>query len=283
MSKTVLITGAGSGFGKETAFLLAKQGCKVIATTEIAAQIQPLINEAQALCLDIQVEKLNICSDTDRRRAAQWSIDVLVNNAGIAEGGAVVDLPEARLRNQFDVNVFGTVLMTQLFARQFIEKKQGKIVFISSVAGLITDPFAGAYSASKHALEAFAEALHKELQEFGVQVATVNPGPILTGFNDRMLETWQYWLPEQRQQAQFDYSTIAFPHEQFHPFQVSELITRVVTGKVSQYRNVVPDEIIEKVRQQRDEVWQRQLMDDAKRHPLVQTAYDIDPATPNGR
>ena len=96
--KTVLITGAGSGFGRESAFLLAKQGYDVIATTEIVAQVQPLKNEASSLGLTLQVEKLDISDENDRLRAAQWSIDVLVNNAGISEGGAVVDLPEDKLR-----------------------------------------------------------------------------------------------------------------------------------------------------------------------------------------
>ncbi|MBT0717986.1 SDR family oxidoreductase [Rosenbergiella epipactidis] len=281
--KTVLITGAGSGFGRESAFLLAKQGYDVIATTEIVAQIQPLKNEASSLGLTLQVEKLDISDENDRLRAAQWSIDVLVNNAGISEGGAVVDLPEDKLRRQFEVNVFGTILLTQHFARQFIEKKQGKIVFISSVAGITTDPFAGAYSASKHALEGFAEALNSELQEFGVQVATVNPGPILTGFNDRMFEAWTHWWPEDKIDTVFDYEEIAFPHEQFHPFQVSDVIARVVSGEISQYRNVVPAEIIEGTQQQMKEVWTREVTTEASRHPLVQKAYEIDPETPNGR
>ncbi len=282
-TKTVLITGAGSGFGKESSFLLAKKGYDVIATTEIVAQIQPLKHEADALGLNIRVEKLDITDENDRLRAAQWPIDILVNNAGISEGGAVVDLPEDKLRRQFEVNVFGTILLTQFFARQFIEKRQGKIVFISSVAGITTDPFAGAYSASKHALEGFAEALNKELQEFGVQVATVNPGPILTGFNDRMFEAWQHWYLEDQEDTVFDYPEIAFPHEQFHPFQVSELIAKVVAGEITTYRNVVPEELVEGTRQQMDEVWTRKITEGAERHPLVEKAYDIDPETPNGR
>ena len=80
------------------------------------------------------------------------------------------------MREQFEVNVFGTILLTQEFARKMVDKHSGKIIFISSVAGLSAGPLI-AYSASKHAIEAFAKALDGELQEFGVQVATVNPGP----------------------------------------------------------------------------------------------------------
>ncbi|QKJ86257.1 Short-chain dehydrogenase [Paramixta manurensis] len=282
-NKIVLITGAGSGFGKESAFLLARQGYEVIATTETVAQIQSLKDEAKKEGLDIRVEKLNITDENDRLLAAEWDIDILLNNAGISEGGAVVDLPEDKLRSQFEVNVFGTILLTQHIVRRFIEKKRGKIVFVSSVAGITTDPFTGAYSASKHALEAFAEALNKEVHEFGVQVATVNPGPILTGFNDRMFEAWKHWWVEDKYHTVFDYEKISFPHEQYHPRQVSELIVKVVTGEVDTYRNVVPAEIIADTKKQMDEVWNRKVHQQAERDPLVQKSYEIAPETPNGK
>lgn len=282
-NKIVLITGAGSGFGRESAFLLAKQGYEVIATTETVAQIQSLRDAAKKEGLDIRVEKLDIADENDRLMAAEWDIDILLNNAGISEGGAVVDLPEDKLRHQFEVNVFGTILLTQHIARRFIEKKSGKIVFVSSVAGITTDPFAGAYSASKHALEAFAEALNKELQEFGIQIATVNPGPILTGFNDRMFEAWKHWWPEDKQDTVFDYENIAFPHEQYQPQQVSELIVKVVTGEIDTYRNIAPPELTEDTKKQMDEVWSRKVHQQAERDPLVQTAYEMEPETPNGK
>lgn len=179
--KTVLITGAGSGFGKDASFRMAKNGYKVIAAVETASQIFELKEEAKKLKLDIQFEKLDITDFNDRERASDWDVDILLNNAGISEGGAVVDLPEEIIRKQFEVNVFGTVLLTQIIAKNMIKKKSGKIVFMSSVAGITTDPFAGAYSASKHAIEAFAEAMNKELKEFGIQVATINPGTDIHG------------------------------------------------------------------------------------------------------
>lgn len=283
MSKKVLITGAGSGFGRESSLILAKQGYHVIATVQTIAEIEAFRLEVEKQNLPIQVEKLDITDEADRLRASEWDIDILVNNAGISEGGSVVDIPEENLRQQFEVNVFGTILLTQKFARNFIKKGSGKIVIISSVAGITTDPFAGAYSASKHALEAFAEALNKELHEFGVQIATVNPGPILTGFNDRMFERPSYWYPEEQEGSVFDYSKLAFPHEQFDPTQVSELIAKVVAGEVDTYRNVVPKEIEQGSREQMDEVWTRKVHTGKERDSLVQTAYDLKPGTPNGR
>lgn len=281
--KTVLITGAGSGFGKDASFRMAKNGYKVIAAVETASQIFELKEEAKKLKLDIQFEKLDITDFNDRERACDWDVDILLNNAGISEGGAVVDLPEEIIRKQFEVNVFGTVLLTQIIAKNMIKKKSGKIVFMSSVAGITTDPFAGAYSASKHAIEAFAEAMNKELKEFGIQVATINPGPIYTGFNDRMFEAPSRWLNFEKEESVFDYNKIAFPHEQYKPEHVYEKTEKVLTGEITTYRNVVPDEIVEETKKQMAEVWTRQQNNKAERDPLVQKAYDITPETPNGK
>lgn len=192
-------------------------------------------------------------------------------------------MPEEIIRRQFEVNVFGTVLLTQIVAKNMVTKKSGKIVFMSSVAGITTDPFAGAYSASKHALEAFAEAMNKELKEFGIQVATINPGPIYTGFNDRMFEAPSRWLNFEKEDSLFDYSKIAFQHEQYKPEHVYDKTEKVLTGEITTYRNVVPDEIVEDTKKQMEEVWTRKQNDKAERDPLVQKAYDIAPETPNGK
>lgn len=123
-NKTVLITGAGSGFGKNAAFRMAKNGYKVIAAVETASQIFELKEESKKENLDIQFEKLDIADFNDRERAAAWDIDILLNNAGISEGGAVIDLPEEIIRRQFEVNVFGTVLLTQIVAKNMVTKKK---------------------------------------------------------------------------------------------------------------------------------------------------------------
>ena len=281
--KTILMTGAGSGFGREASFILARQGHDVIATVEAVAQIHDLRKAAEAEGLSIRVEKLDITDEIDRLRAFQWEIDVLVNNAAISEAGAVVDLPEDIMRRQFEINVFAQVLLTQGFARQFITKKAGKVVFVSSVAGLTTDPFTGAYSGSKHAIEAFAEALNKEVMEFGVQVATVNPGPILTGFNDRMFEGPSHWHPIERQATVFDYDQIDFPHEQYDPTQVSDLIAKVATGEVETFRNIVPKEIEANAKKDMEDKWTRKVTTKAERHELVKKAYEMKPGISNGK
>jgi NAD(P)-dependent dehydrogenase (short-subunit alcohol dehydrogenase family) len=187
--RKVLITGAGSGFGLETAMRLAKKGFEVVAAVEIYAQVQPLKRAASNRGVALQGEKLDVTDGGDRKKALTWDIEILVNNAGVLEGGSVIDIPGQNMRHEFEVNVIGPLLLTQGIAKQMVRRGEGRIVWVSSREGLNTNPFIGIYSASKHAIEAIAETMSLELQEFNVEVATVNPGPFLTGFNDRGFET----------------------------------------------------------------------------------------------
>jgi len=280
MIMTILVTGAGTGFGYEVALRLAAKGLEVIAGVEIVAQVHSLEQEAKRRGVQLRIEKLDVTHEGDRRKAAEWDVDVLLNNAGISEGGATVDIPAQNLRRQYEVNVVGPLMLTQLIAKKMALKKKGKIVFMSSVAGLTTDPFAGAYASSKHAIEAIAEAMSQELKEFGIEVATINPGPFLTGFNDRMFETWKDWQDDPSQRL-FDYSKLAFPHEQYDPEPVFVTTVGVITGEIDSYRNVEPKEIIAQQRQQMDSAWTRKSNEGlGKRTELVQKAFDIKPGTP---
>ncbi|MEV7915591.1 SDR family oxidoreductase [Streptomyces griseus] len=280
MTGTILITGAGTGFGKEVALRLAGLGHDVIAGVEVVAQVTAVREAAEERGVRLRVEKLDVTDPDDRANAWAWDVEVLLNNAGISEGGSTVDIPADRLRRQFEVNVFGPVLLTQGFARRMAARRSGRIVFMSSVAGLTVDPFTGAYAASKHAVEAFADALDQELAEFGVTVATINPGPFLTGFNDTMFETWKSWRDDPAQRL-FDYTRIAFPHEQFDPEPVYERTVRVLLGEESGYRNLLPSGMENSVRDQMAAQWER-LVNDGSRPELVEKAYTIAPATPAG-
>lgn len=279
VQETYLITGAGTGFGKGIAFGLAEQGKKVIAGVETMSEVSALEKEAQEKKVDIQVEKLDVTNPADRERAWTWDVDVLLNNAGVSEGGSLADIPEERLRNQFEVNVFGPILLTQKFAKAMAKKQRGKIVFMSSVSGLMADPLSGPYGGSKFALEAFAESLSKELQEFKVQVAVINPGPYLTGFNDREFEAWRMWRdnPEERL---FDYEQLAFPYEQLDPEDVIKEAIKVLTGETNDYRNVVPKAMVPMVKKRQKELWDKKYDENlGERNELVQKSIDIEPAT----
>src|ERR1700761_8976905 len=122
--KKVLITGAGSGFGYEAAMRLAEKGFDVIAAVEIYAQVQPMKRAAAARGVKLQVEKLDVTDSGDRKKALGWNVEILVNNAGVLEGGSVVDIPAVNMRRELEVNVIGPLLLTQGIAKQMVKRKQ---------------------------------------------------------------------------------------------------------------------------------------------------------------
>jgi NAD(P)-dependent dehydrogenase (short-subunit alcohol dehydrogenase family) len=178
MSKTILITGAGSGFGKGAAIGMAKNGHNIIATTQVSSQVTPLREEAKALGLkNFRVERLDLTDHYDIAQAQSWDIDILWNNAGMGEAGPVWEIPLDLVRKNFEVNVFLPLQLTQGVVRRWVsETKKGKVVFTSSMGGLFTPANWGTYVSTKHALESIAEALQQELQPYGIKVQTINPG-----------------------------------------------------------------------------------------------------------
>ena len=278
--KTVLITGAGTGFGHEVAMRMAEKGFNVIAAVEIYAQVQTLKRQAAARGVTLQVEKLDVTDDGDRRKALAWNVEILVNNAGVLEGGSVVDIPALNIRREFEVNVVGPLLLTQGIAKQMVKRGKGRIVWVSSREGLNVNPFTGIYSASKHAVEAIAQTMSLELQEFGIEVATINPGPFLTGFNDRGFETWRSWVDEASERL-YDYSKLAFPRAQFDPEPVYATMTAVAAGEIDTYRNLEPKSMIAETKSNMEAPWNRKVTDGLGSRPAsVQKAFEMKPETP---
>lgn len=278
--KKVLITGAATGFGYETAMRLAQKGFDVIASVEVYAQVQTLKRQAAERGVSLQVEKLDVTDEGDRRKALGWDVEILVNNAGVGEGGSTLDIPAANIRHEWEVNITGPLLLTQGIAKQMVGRGQGRIVWVSSREGLNVNPFTGIYSASKHALEAIAESMADELQEFGVQVATVNPGPFLTGFNDRIFQTWESWEDDPAQRL-FDYSKLSFPRAQFDPEPVYATLTAVAAGEVDTFRNLEPTSMLEETKKLQMAPWDRKVTDGlGTRSQGVQNCYDMIPETP---
>ncbi len=278
--KTVLITGAGTGFGLEVAMRLAEKGFDVIASVEIYAQVQTLKREAAARGVVLRVEKLDVTDDGDRKKALGWGVEILVNNAGVLEGGSVVDIPAANIRRQFEINVTGPLLLTQGIAKQMVKRGRGRIVWVSSREGLNVNPFTGVYSASKHAVEAIAETMSLELQEFGVEVATINPGPFLTGFNDRGFETWKGWEDEPSARL-FDYAKLAFPRAQFDPEPVYATMTAVAAGEIDTYRNLEPKSMIPETRDNIEAPWGKKVRDGLGTRPAgLEKSFQMKPETP---
>src|SRR5262249_1243480 len=278
--KKVLITGAGTGFGHEVAMRLARKGFAVIAAVEIYAQVQTLKREAAARGVTLRVEKLDVTNEGDRKKALDWNIEILVNNAGVLEGGSVLDIPGSNMRHEFEVNVIGPLLLTQGIAKQMVKRGQGRVVWVSSREGLNVNPFTGIYSASKHAIEAIAETMSLKLQEFGVEVATINPRPFLTGFNGRGFETLKSWIDEEPERL-FDYSKLAFPIAQFDPEPVYATMTGVVAGEIDTYRNLEPKSMIALTKSNMEALWEKKTKDGlGTRASAVTKSLEMKPETP---
>ena len=243
MPKSVLITGAGSGFGKGASLVLAARGHHVIATTETDAQAEALRGEAPQL----MVHKVDITSP-DVAKAAAWEIDVLINNAGAGQTGPMADVPLDRVRFLFEVNVFGTLAVTQKVLPRMIAKGAGRVIIVSSIAGVISGPAFGPYSMTKHALEAMGKAMRAELAGQGIDVTLLNPGPYLTGFNDRMADSMWEWFGDDSVNApatpMFQMMRDLVTGGQMDPAEVVTRMVELTEADTTTENNFVPPEIL---------------------------------------
>lgn len=258
MKKTILITGAATGFGKGAAFELAHRGHHVIAGTYDGTQKTHLLAEAAEAGIELEVSQLDITNEEDRQAAFAKDIDILVNNAGIMETGPVGEIPMEYVRRNYETNVFGTLAMIQGFTPQMVKRGKGKIVTVSSMGGLITVPFAAIYTSTKHALEGLMEGLRAELAGTGVEICTVNPGAFATGFNDRGAETMMRWFnPETTLSRPELLAGMANSLEgQFDPqMQIDDLV-RVIEEEGSKFRNVCPEAIVPWIKAMQTRAWE---------------------------
>lgn len=261
MSKTIFITGAGSGLGRGAAIGLAKKGHRLIATTENTSQKTDLLREANELGLKMEIFKMDITSERDRAQMEDYDFDIFVANAAINEGGPLGEVPMDRFRALFEVNVFATLETVQIAAKKFVRQGSGKIVFMSSIAGVSATPYVGPYTATKHAIEGIAKTLQKELKEFGVQVATINPGPYNTGFNDRSAEEKYKWYNEdsnftnkedmQKQEAQLE--------NQFDPEDMIEKMIDIIPADHHKFRTMHPEETEQQAKKAQQECWDMEI------------------------
>lgn len=186
--KTIFITGASSGLGKEAAKLFQREGWKVIATMR-----QPEKESELDKIDNIIIRKLDV-SDAGNIETAvadilkEYDVDVVLNNAGYGLIGALEAFSDGQIVRQLDTNVLGTIRVTKAFVPYFREKKSGMFINITSMFGLIGYPTCSIYSASKFALEGFSESLAYELAQFDIAVKVIAPGGIKTDFATRSLD-----------------------------------------------------------------------------------------------
>lgn len=180
----VLISGCSSGIGLSLAREFASRGCRVFATARRPDSIAELRREKMNVAaLDVTDQKsIDACVAEVMARAGR--IDLLVNNAGYALMGPVIDLSIEDLRLQFETNVVGLIALTQAVAPHMIKQRSGLIANIASVSGVCATPFAGAYCGTKAAVNLLSDALRMELAPFGINVITVQPGRIQSSFGD---------------------------------------------------------------------------------------------------
>ena len=179
--RTVVVTGSSTGIGLAVCTLLALRGYRVVAGVRSDADADRLAALDPA---HIEPFHLDITSDDDIRSLARHLADghrvtALVNNAGIAVPGPIELLSTEEWRRQFEVNVFGTVAVTQALLPH-VRESRGRIINVSSISGFVAPPILAPYAASKHALEAFSDALRRELGSTGVRVVVVEPGDVVT-------------------------------------------------------------------------------------------------------
>ncbi len=197
---TVLITGASSGIGLAAAKYLAEKGYRVFGTTRSLEKRAGVISELREKYGDnIEFIAMDVTQEETVQTAVReitqkvGSIDNLVCNAGNGIYGSIEEMPMELVYKQFDTNVFGYLRVLRAVLPAMRERRSGRVVLISSMAGIVAIPFQAHYSASKYAIEALTQGLRQELRGFGVKVAAIRPGDIKTDFND----VTDRYLPEQ--------------------------------------------------------------------------------------
>ena len=231
--ETILITGCSSGIGKVTSRLLAQRGHRVIATAPTEALLQDVPEEAALRLV------LDVTSDESVKRAVAQAesmlgpITVLINNAGYCQPGPIEQLSDAQIARQFEVNLFGALRTVRAVLPGMRKQRKGRVINVSSVVGVVSFPFIGLYSASKHALEAVSDALRIEVLPFGIDVVIIEPGWIRTAFAQTANELADRSLLDEGQpyaealktaEARQDYMRYA----DGKPEQVAETIVRAV-------------------------------------------------------
>ena len=239
MNKTVLITGASSGYGQATAQLFHDRSWNVVAT----------MRQPKANIFDSQNERLKVLpldvtdSDSVRNAIAEavsafGTIDVVVNNAGIGIVGVFEATPMAMVREVFETNTFGVMAMTQAVLPLFRERRSGVVVNVTSSVTLARMPLAAAYTASKAAIEGFTGSLVFELEPFNVRVKLVEPGyGPTTRFTSNGASRMEGLIPEAYTSfAEPILASFARPNAVTMPSDVAEVVWRAANDTTGQLR-----------------------------------------------
>lgn len=234
--KVILLTGASSGIGYNTAKMLAEQGHKVYGAARRVEMIEPLAPlGVVAIKMDV-TDQASMEAGVQQVIAAEGRIDVLINNAGYGYFGAIETVPMEDARRQLEVNVFGLAALTRLVLPHMRERRSGRIVNIASVAGKTVFQFGGWYHVSKYSVEALSDALRIEMQPFGIDVSIIEPGAIKTDWGVIAAEH----LEESSRGTAYEKAGVAqaaFMHKAYtgnylsSPLVISRAISRAVNSR----------------------------------------------------
>ncbi len=208
-NRTVLVTGASSGIGKETAKQLVAEGYTVYTA---ARRVEKMDDLKELGCIPLRMDiskEEDVVAVVERIGDEQGGVDILVNNAGFGTQGSVEETTIEDARYQFDVNLFGLARLTQLVLPHMRKNRFGKIVNVSSIGGKIYGPLGAWYIASKHALEGWSDCLRFEVKQFGIDVIVIEPGAISTEFDD------VYVVPMLQRSGMGPYRSIALRMAEF--------------------------------------------------------------------
>ncbi|WP_049986607.1 SDR family oxidoreductase [Halobellus rufus] len=184
--KTVLITGCSSGIGRASALAFLEEDWCVYATARNPADVETLGEQGCRIATLDVTDQDDVDRVVDRIIDEEGHISCLVNNAGFGQMGPLEDVPTEQVHRQFDVNVYGPHRLIRAVLPHMRAQEDGTIVNVSSAAGRISFPGGGVYAGSKFALEAMSDALRNEVDEYGIDVSVIEPGPVETNFSERV-------------------------------------------------------------------------------------------------
>ena len=187
--KTILITGCSTGIGHDAVIALSQRGHHIIASCRKKEDVKRLIALGiETVLLDVSNPQSIANAFKEVLEKTKGKLDILINNAGFGQAGALEDISFDVMTEQFATNVFGLMELTRHAIPVMRLQKQGRIINIGSLLGIISMPFRGAYNASKYAVEGLSDTLRLELKPSGIEVITIEPGPIVSKFRDNVLD-----------------------------------------------------------------------------------------------
>ncbi|MGZ9130724.1 MAG: SDR family NAD(P)-dependent oxidoreductase, partial [Candidatus Binatia bacterium] len=227
--QSVLITGATSGIGRATAELLAREGYLVFGTGRNPSSAG--MNGITLLPLEVTSDESVAACVTEVKRQTEGQLDVLINNVGTGILGAAEESSADQVRQLFDINFFGAVRMINAVLPMMRARQEGRIILLSSAGGIASVPFSGYYCATKHALEAYGEALRLELEPFQIRVATVAPGTVRTQAGDKAMQPDQPIAAYERVRQKTADRYVRAIHQGMSPERVAEIILRIIRSR----------------------------------------------------